>query len=58
MINPSTHEGARAVVREGVLLPGHPVEVRGARVGIAGGVVAHAGKHVAHVRHMEVVDSP
>ncbi len=49
------HEGARGVVGEGVLLPGYAVEVRGARVGIAGGFVAHADEHVAHIRHVQVV---
>ena len=49
------HEGARAVVGEGILTR-HPVEVRGARVWEAGGVVAHAREHVALVRHVEVID--
>ena len=49
------HEGARAVVGEGILTR-HPVEVRGARVWKAGGVVAHAREHVALVRHVEVID--
>ena len=52
------HEGARGVVGEGVLLPGYAVEVRGTRVGIAGGVVAHADEHVALVRHVEVIYQP